>query len=63
MSNKNKNYYRKQLLTGEELYVVDEDKFVCKRDYLDTCKNIHSGKTILAIPGTILHKFVVFKTL
>ena len=24
---------RKQLLTGEELYVVDDTKFVCKEDY------------------------------
>ena len=24
---------RKQLLTGEELYVVDDNKFVCKEDY------------------------------
>jgi hypothetical protein len=24
---------RKQLLTGEELYVVDDSKFVCKEDY------------------------------
>ena len=24
---------RKQLLTGEELYVLDDSKFVCKEDY------------------------------
>lgn len=24
----------KQLSTGEELYVIDENKFVCKEDYL-----------------------------
>ena len=24
---------RKQLVTGEELYVVDDTKFVCKEDY------------------------------
>ena len=24
---------KKQLLTGEELYVVDDTKFVCKEDY------------------------------
>ena len=24
----------KQLSTGEELYVIDENKFVCKDDYL-----------------------------
>ena len=25
---------RKQLSTGEELYVLDENKFICKDDYL-----------------------------
>ncbi|KAK0081000.1 hypothetical protein PV325_012979, partial [Microctonus aethiopoides] len=25
---------RKQLSTGEELYVLDDNKFVCKQDYL-----------------------------
>ena len=25
---------RKQLSTGEELYVLDENKFVCKQDYI-----------------------------
>ncbi|KAI8442248.1 hypothetical protein MSG28_005819, partial [Choristoneura fumiferana] len=29
---------RKQLSTGEELYVLDDNKFICKEDYL-------SGKT------------------
>lgn len=25
----------KQLSTGEELYIIDENKFVCKEDYLN----------------------------
>lgn len=25
---------RKQLSTGEELYVLEENKFVCKQDYM-----------------------------
>lgn len=25
---------RKQMSTGEELYVLDDNKFVCKQDYL-----------------------------
>lgn len=29
---------RKQLSTGEELYVLDDNKFICKEDYI-------SGKT------------------
>ena len=35
--------FRKQLLTGEELYVVDNERFVCKKDYLH--KNLN-GKWI-----------------
>ena len=27
---------RKQLSTGEELYVLDENKFICKEDYLSS---------------------------
>ncbi|MGH0165019.1 UNVERIFIED_CONTAM: hypothetical protein FKN15_048191 [Acipenser sinensis] len=27
----------KQLSTGEELYIIDENKFVCKEDYVNTC--------------------------
>ena len=26
---------RKQLSTGEELYVVDENQFICKEDYMN----------------------------
>lgn len=26
----------KQLSTGEELYIIDENKFVCKEDYLNS---------------------------
>ena len=29
---------RKQLSTGEELYVVDENQFICKDDYLTKCQ-------------------------
>ncbi|NP_999810.1 Lim homeodomain transcription factor 1 [Strongylocentrotus purpuratus] len=29
---------RKQLSTGEELYVVDENQFICKEDYLTKCQ-------------------------
>jgi len=32
---------RKQLLTGEELYVVDDSKFVCKEDY--NHRNLHDS--------------------
>lgn len=38
----------KQLSTGEELYVIDENKFVCKEDYLSSGAikevNLNSGK-------------------
>lgn len=39
----------KQLSTGEELYIIDENKFVCKEDYLNnsnTAKenSLHSGE-------------------
>lgn len=27
---------RKQLSTGEELYVLDENKFICKEDYINS---------------------------
>ncbi|KAK6636582.1 LIM/homeobox protein Lhx5 [Polyplax serrata] len=33
---------RKQLSTGEELYVLDDNKFICKEDYLTGKTN--SGK-------------------
>ena len=43
----------KQLSTGEELYVIDENKFVCKEDYLSsgTIKEVslHSGNSA-AVP-------------
>ncbi|XP_009072887.1 PREDICTED: LIM/homeobox protein Lhx1, partial [Acanthisitta chloris] len=40
----------KQLSTGEELYIIDENKFVCKEDYLNnsnTAKenSLHSATT------------------
>lgn len=38
----------KQLSTGEELYVIDENKFVCKEDFLSSGAikeaNLNSGK-------------------
>lgn len=38
----------KQLSTGEELYVIDENKFVCKEDYLSASAikevNLNSGE-------------------
>lgn len=37
----------KQLSTGEELYVIDENKFVCKEDYVSSGAikevNLNSG--------------------
>lgn len=45
----------KQLSTGEELYVIDENKFVCKEDYLSSGAikevNLNSGN----------HAFPVFR--
>lgn len=39
---------RKQLSTGEELYVLDDNKFICKQDYLNGNKpsviSSHQGK-------------------
>lgn len=40
----------KQLSTGEELYIIDENKFVCKEDYLSNSSvakenSLHSGET------------------
>lgn len=44
----------KQLSTGEELYIIDENKFVCKEDYLSNSSvakenSLHSGEA--PIPG------------
>lgn len=40
----------KQLSTGEELYIIDENKFVCKDDYLSNTgvkdTNLLSGKAL-----------------
>ena len=27
---------RKELSTGEELYILDENKFICKEDYISS---------------------------
>ena len=43
----------KQLSTGEELYVIDENKFVCKEDYLTSGAikevNLNSGNNALIV--------------
>lgn len=45
----------KQLSTGEELYVIDENKFVCKDDYLSSSSlkegSLNSGMEACAHPG------------
>lgn len=51
----------KQLSTGEELYVIDENKFVCKEDYLSSSSlkegSLNSGRGLrpsrLAQPGAL----------
>ena len=42
----------KQLSTGEELYIIDENKFVCKEDYLSNSSvakenSLHSGEDLM----------------
>ena len=37
---------RKQLVTGEELYVVDDTKFVCKEDYNHRLNGETSGPAL-----------------
>lgn len=44
---------RKQLSTGEELYVLDDNKFICKNDYLN-------GNKTAAITGHHQGKFSSF---
>lgn len=43
----------KQLSTGEELYIIDENKFVCKDDYLSNTSvkdtNLLSGTCVLCV--------------
>lgn len=45
----------KQLSTGEELYVIDENKFVCKDDYLSSSSlkegSLNSGRRPSPLPG------------
>lgn len=46
----------KQLSTGEELYIIDENKFVCKEDYLSNSSvakenSLHSGEA--PIPSSL----------
>lgn len=44
---------RKQLSTGEELYVLDDNKFICKDDYLAGNKTAlpghHQGELFLLV--------------
>ena len=40
---------RKQLSTGEELYVLDENKFICKEDYLNSKYNGKYSKNITLV--------------
>lgn len=43
----------KQLSTGEELYIIDENKFVCKEDYLSSTSlkegSLNSGERAVAL--------------
>lgn len=44
----------KQLSTGEELYIIDENKFVCKEDYLSNSSvakenSLHSGEALIPV--------------
>lgn len=41
----------KQLSTGEELYILDEFKFVCKEDYHN-----NNGKDAILLSGNLGHK-------
>ena len=58
----------KQLSTGEELYVIDENKFVCKDDYLSSSSlkegSLNSGRGLcsscLAQPGALDCALCVF---
>jgi hypothetical protein len=49
----------KQLSTGEELYVIDENKFVCKDDYLSSSSlkegSLNSGTQPSALPPVSLY--------
>uniref|UniRef100_A0A8C9QC86 LIM zinc-binding domain-containing protein n=1 Tax=Spermophilus dauricus TaxID=99837 RepID=A0A8C9QC86_SPEDA len=48
----------KQLSTGEELYVIDENKFVCKDDYLSSSSlkegSLNSGMEASAFPWPVI---------
>ena len=58
----------KQLSTGEELYVIDENKFVCKEDYMSSGAikevNLNSGEQSVkkACAYFPLETFSFFKT-
>lgn len=47
----------KQLSTGEELYIIDENKFVCKDDYMNNTAvkdtNLLSGTPRKPVRGRI----------
>ncbi|XP_044142679.1 LIM/homeobox protein Lhx1 [Bufo gargarizans] len=42
----------KQLSTGEELYIIDENKFVCKEDYLNNNSNPAKENSLLSVTGS-----------
>uniref|UniRef100_W5MC53 LIM/homeobox protein Lhx1 n=1 Tax=Lepisosteus oculatus TaxID=7918 RepID=W5MC53_LEPOC len=41
----------KQLSTGEELYIIDENKFVCKEDYLSNSNNAKEANLLSGEPA------------
>lgn len=45
----------KQLSTGEELYILDEFKFVCKEDYQNS-----NGKDTILLSGDFTHPFCYY---
>lgn len=58
----------KQLSTGEELYVIDENKFVCKEDYLSSGAikevSLNSGERIyLSAQNRIISILILFFSL
>jgi len=45
---------RKQLSTGEELYMLDENRFICKDDYLAKFQGTRAAGTGIVQEGTRL---------
>lgn len=57
---------RKQLSTGEELYVLDDNKFICKEDYLSGNKaamisSHHQGRPIFLSSAPLTRKMRLIK--